>query len=70
MSSDSFRTDLSLEFEDRYLGLGLSKGNVIFIQMPDYEKLYARFSIEKKEGIVQMLQMPGRQLLITISDTN
>ena len=51
ISEDSFRTDFSLEFEDRWLGLGLSKGNVIFVQIPDYEVLYARFSIEKKESI-------------------
>ena len=70
MTSDSFRTDYSLEFEDRYLGLGLSKGNVIFVQMPDYEKLYSRFSIEKKEGIVNMLSMPSRHLMITISEIN
>ena len=70
IETDSFKTDLSLEFDDKWLGLGLSKGNVIFVQIPAYEKLYSRFSIEKKEGIINMLQMPSRQLMITLSEIN
>ena len=67
LSSDSFKTDMSLEIEDRWLGLGLSKGNVIFLQMPDYERLYSRFSIEKKEAIIKFLIMPARELMLTIN---
>ena len=67
LSSDSFKTDMSLEIEDRWLGLGLSKGNVVFLQMPDYERLYSRFSIEKKEAIVKFLIMPARELMLTIN---
>ena len=67
LSSDSFKTDMSLEIEDSWLGLGLSKGNVIFLQMPDYERLYSRFSIEKKEAIVKFLIMPARELMLTIN---
>jgi len=53
-SQASIATDPSLIHDDSFLVLGMSKGNVIFLEFPVLNLIYSRFSIERKEAVRQI----------------
>ena len=50
---------------ERYLVIGLSKGSVIFVQVDNIEKIYARFNVHKQQ-IEHIHEMKRNKCILTI----
>ena len=59
------KSEYDVDYADKYLILGLSKGTVVFVHVESLEQIYARFSVHR-QGIDHLWEIKQSKCLVSM----